>query len=675
MARNNILSNNTCTNHLETIRNASHGTVIHEHSTYAMIATVLAFILAPLFLGFAVWKWNSAWEKAIKRAQDWFNNSQTSIRNFFKKWRIVFPYVIPLNTKRTRITIAIFTLLMLAMRSLNLVIPLSNKWIMDALGSVQPDTCYKFIIISSVLTFLKNGILNKIEWLLWKDLHKHTKERIHVDVFTHIHRLPLKWHLERSSGEIYSMIERGVACLSHSFYNIFIQAIPEIIDISIALLYCIIQFNLSVAAFVMVTITIYLTVTVTLNNCRGKYGKEESELSDKFHEVSLDSLTNFETVKHYGAEKLEEGRFLDAYRKYREAEWKDDIFMQLIRFSEDTVTQLGTLFGSLAAAYLVVDPAHNYTVGDYVLFTTYIMELWWPMDKLSYSFRQMSKDLEKMEKIIEVLNTEPEIRDSPDAVELEPLAGSIEFQKVSFSYKPDKPILQDVSFRVEAGQTVAIVGPSGSGKTTITRLLFRLYDVTAGKITMNGHDIDKIKMESLRKRIGVVPQDCILFNQTVGFNIEYGKPGHGNLEDVAKAAKAAAIHEFITTQREGYETLVGERGLKLSGGEKQRVAIARATLKQPHYVVLDEATSALDTKTEREIQKNLLQLCHEKTCIIIAHRLSTIVHAHKIIVLNKGGSVAEQGSHEELLSMNGLYAEMWRIQLRSHIVETLNEKN
>ncbi|KAI1724002.1 ABC transporter domain-containing protein [Ditylenchus destructor] len=634
-----------------------------------MIATVITFILAPVFVGFAVWKWNSAWKKGIKRAQEWFNNSQTSTRNFFKKWRTVFPYVIPPNTKRTHITIAIFTVLMLAMRLLNLVVPLSNKWIMDALSSVQPETCYKFIIISTALTFLKNGILNKIESLLWRDLQKHTRERIHLDVFAHIHRLPLKWHLERSSGEIYSMIERGVACLSHSFYNIFLRVIPEIIDIAIAITYCVIQFNLSVAAFVIITITIYLAVTVALHNCRGKYGKEESELSDKFHEISLDSLTNFETVKHYGAEKLEEGRFLDAYRKYKDAEWKDDLFWQLISFSEQIVTQLGTLFGSLAAAYLVVEPAHNYTVGDYVLFTSYIMELWWPMNMLAHSFRQMSKDLEKMEKIIEVLNTEPEIRDSPDAVELEPQAGSIEFQKVSFSYKPGKPILQDVSFRVEAGQTVAIVGPSGSGKTTITRLLFRLYDVTAGKITMNGHDIDKVQMESLRKRIGVVPQDCILFNQTVGFNIEYGKPGYDNLEDVVEAARAAAIHEYITAQAEGYETLVGERGLKLSGGEKQRVAIARATLKQPHYVVLDEATSALDTKTEREIQTNLLQLCHKKTCIIIAHRLSTVVHAHKIVVLNKEGRVAEQGSHEELLSMNGLYAEMWRIQLRSHIVD------
>uniref|UniRef100_A0A915CVN3 Uncharacterized protein n=1 Tax=Ditylenchus dipsaci TaxID=166011 RepID=A0A915CVN3_9BILA len=385
-----------------------------------------------------------------------------------------------------------------------------------------------------------------------------------------------------------------------------------------------------------------------------------NECENKSSSIGVDALLNYETIKYYNAEDLEVKRYKDSYIIFQNAEFKTNASLSFLNLTQNFIIGFGLIAGSLLAAYMISLKNSDMTPGDYVLFTTYILQLYGPLNFFGTIYRTIQRSFIDMENMLDLFKQEIEISDAPGALELEKFAGTIEFENVSFGYKSDRVVLNDISFVVNPGETVALVGPSGSGKTTVIRLLFRLYDVTGGRIAFNGRDIRQLKLKSLRGRIGIVPQDTVLFNETIRYNIRYGRPSATD-EEVEDAAKAAAIHDFIISHPDGYNCLVGERGLKLSGGEKQRVAIARTILKEPEYILLDEATSALDSKTERSIQTYLFELCQRRTCVIVAHRLSTIIHADKILVMNQG-SIVEIGSHEQLLEKKGMYAEMWSLQ-------------
>uniref|UniRef100_A0A8C6ZCR6 ATP binding cassette subfamily B member 6 (LAN blood group) n=1 Tax=Nothoprocta perdicaria TaxID=30464 RepID=A0A8C6ZCR6_NOTPE len=406
---------------------------------------------------------------------------------------------------------------------------------------------------------------------------------------------------------------------------------------------------------IFMCMSLYLTLTILITEWRTKYRRDMNTRDNEAKSRAVDSLLNFETVKYYNAESYEVNRFNEAIRKYQVSEWKVSASLGLLNQTQNLVIGLGLLAGSLLCAYFVTE--HKLQVGDFVLFGTYIIQLYTPLNWFGTYYRMIQTSFIDMENMFELFNEEQEVKDAVNAGDLRLEAGRIEFENVHFSYVEGKEILHDVSFSVMPGQTLALVGPSGSGKSTIIRLLFRFYDVWGGCIRIDGQDISQVKQASLRAHIGVVPQDTVLFNDTISNNIRYGRVSATD-EEVQEAARAADIHDRILSFPDGYSTQVGERGLKLSGGEKQRVAIARTILKGPRIILLDEATSALDTETERNIQASLAKVCAHRTSIVVAHRLSTVVGADQILVL-KEGRVVERGRHEELLQKGGVYASMW----------------
>lgn len=446
--------------------------------------------------------------------------------------------------------------------------------------------------------------------------------------------------------------------LSYVLFNI----LPTIIDIIIAIVYFVTAFNYIFGLLVFVCMALYLGLTIWITEWRTKYRREMNLLDNQKNTKAVDSLLNFETVKYYGASQFETNRYDDAIVKYNKAEFKSLATLNLLNTIQNVVITLSTVAGCLLCAWAVVHSLSNLhlSVGDYVLFGTYLNQLYGPLNWLGTYYRMIQQSFIDMENMFDLLDENQEIKDNPDAKEIILTKGEIQFRNVDFYYEPSKQILKSISFTVPPGQTYALVGHSGSGKSTIIRLLFRFYDVTGGQIVIDGQDISKVKQESLRQQIGVVPQDTVLFNDDIRYNIRYSKFKASDKE-VEDAADVADIHQRILTFPKKYETVVGERGLKLSGGEKQRVAIARTILKSPAIVLMDEATSALDTKTERNIQTALERVCENRTTIIVAHRLSTIIHAHRILVL-KEGEIVEQGSHEELLESEALYASMWTEQ-------------
>ncbi|KAI1721234.1 ABC transporter domain-containing protein [Ditylenchus destructor] len=588
--------------------------------------------------------------------------------NFISKCAAIWPYVWPKKSHLLQFYVFIcFTLLIIG-RVINVVVPLYSKWIVDALAGPNPFR-YDLILTASFLKFLQGsgaaggGFLNTLRSFLWIRIQQYTTIEIEVDMFKYLHQLSLKWHLSRKTGEVIRIMDRGTNSINTLLNYILFNVFPTITDIVLAAIFFFVNFNIYFGFLVIVTMTIYLAVTIALTEWRSKYRKEMNECENKSSSIGVDSLLNYETIKYYNAEDLEIRRYRDSYEIFQRAEYKASASLALLNLNQNLIIGIGLAGGSVLAAYIISLKNSGMTPGDYVLFTTYILQLYGPLNFFGTIYRTIQRSFIDMENMLDLFKQEIEIKDIPGAAELERLAGTIEFNNVTFGYKPDRKVLDNISFVVSPGETVALVGPSGSGKTTIVRLLFRLYETTGGTITFNGRDIRHIRLKSLRGRIGIVPQDTVLFNETIRYNIQYGRPTATD-EEVEEAAKAAAIHSFIVSHPDGYNCLVGERGLKLSGGEKQRVAIARTILKQPEYILLDEATSALDSRTERSIQKYLFELCQRRTCVVVAHRLSTIVHADKILVLN-AGRIVESGTHDELLSKNGMYSEMWRLQNNS----------
>jgi ATP-binding cassette subfamily B protein len=476
--------------------------------------------------------------------------------------------------------------------------------------------------------------------------------------FRHLHSLSLRYHLERQTGGLSRAIERGTKgienLLSWTLFTIF----PTVVEVALvtAVLWALLDFWFAV--IVLVTVAVYASYTIAVTEWRIKFRRQLNESDSEASTKAIDSLLNYETVKYFGNEEHEAKRFDQAMRRYERAAVLSDQSLSLLNVGQGFIIAVGLTLVMYRAGLGVV--TGTMSIGDFVLVNAYLLQLYQPLNMLGFMYREVKQALVDMESMFSLLRVEREIQDKPGAKPLAVAGGEVAFERVSFRYEVRRSILHDVSFTVPAGKTVAIVGPSGAGKSTISRILFRFYDVEGGAARIDGQDIRDVSQASLRNAIGIVPQDTVLFNDTLYYNIAYGRPG-ATREEVEEAARLAHLHHFIAQLPDGYNSMVGERGLKLSGGEKQRVAIARTILKRPRILIFDEATSALDTHTEKEIQANLREVSANRTTLVIAHRLSTIIDADDIIVLEKG-RIAERGRHAELLGRGGVYAALWRRQ-------------
>ncbi len=477
-------------------------------------------------------------------------------------------------------------------------------------------------------------------------------------VFRHIHALSLRFHLERRTGALNRIVERGIKSIDMMLYFLLFNIAPTAIELAVICVIFGVKFGVELVVATLAMVVAYVAFTRIVTEWRSRLQRQMNEMDNETVARAVDSLLNFETVKYFSAEEREAARYDKALRALNESAVKNETSLAALNIGQSLITNL-MMAGAMA--YTVWGWSRgSFSTGDVVLVNTLLMQLFRPLDMLGWVYRSIRQGLVDMEAMFGILDTRAEIEDRPGASALRAGSGHVRFERIRFGYEPSREILHGVDIDVPAGATVAVVGPSGAGKSTLARLLFRFYDPQDGRVTIDGQDIAGVTQDSLRRAIGIVPQDSVLFNDTIGYNIAYGKEGAGQAE-VEAAARGAAIHDFIMSLPDGYETRVGERGLKLSGGEKQRVAIARTLLKDPPILILDEATSALDSRTEAAIQDTIRTIERGRTSIVIAHRLSTVVDADRIVVLD-AGRVAEQGTHSELLRRGGLYAEMWARQ-------------
>lgn len=501
-------------------------------------------------------------------------------------------------------------------------------------------------------------LFDNLRNIVFERVGQDATRRLAVNVFSHLHALSLRFHLSRRTGAVTKVIERGTKSIDTMLYFLLFNIAPTVVELAAVALIFWTKFGLGLVAATLIMVVAYIVFTQRITDWRNKLRVEMNELDTATVSRSVDSLLNYETVKYFNAEARETEQYARVAKRYADAAVKSENSLALLNVGQSLITNL-MMAGAMGFTVWGWSKG-RFSTGDVVLVNTLLAQLFRPLDVLGMVYRTIKQGLIDMEAMFSLIDTPAEIVDKQGAPALAVSGGSVAFEDVRFSYDPDRPILNGVSFAIAPGRTLAVVGPSGAGKSTLARLLFRFYDVTGGSITIDGQDIREVSQSSLRAAIGIVPQDTVLFNDTIGYNIGYGREGAAQ-EDIEKAARGAAIHGFIAAQPQQYATPVGERGLKLSGGEKQRVAIARTLVKDPPILILDEATSALDSRTEAEIQDTLDRVSEQRTTIVIAHRLSTVVDADEIVVLD-AGRVAERGSHAMLLRKNGLYAEMWARQ-------------
>ena len=585
----------------------------------------------------------------------------TRSRRDIRTIRRLLPYLWPRGEAGLRLRVVLALACLLAAKVATVYVPILYKRAVDVLAPEDPAT---LIVVPSAL-ILGYGIVRiasaafaELRDALFAKVGQRAIRRVALETFSHLNRLSLRFHLDRRTGGVARAIERGTSGIEFLLSFMLFNILPTLLEIALV---CGVLWRLYSASFALVTfvtIALYIAFTILVTEWRTKFVRIMTETDTEASARVVDALLNYETVKYFGNEEYEAARFDRALQDYERAAVKSKTTLSILNIGQGLVIAIGLTLVMLMAARGVA--RGGLTVGDFVLVNTYLIQLYQPLNFLGFVYRQIKQSLIDMESMFALLEENVEVQDAPGARPLEVPRGEVEFEAVAFGYDPNRPILTDISFTVPPGRRVAIVGPSGAGKSTISRLLFRYYDVDAGTIRIDGQDIRGATQASLRAAIGIVPQDTVLFNDTIYHNIAYGRPDATPAE-VERAARLARLHDFIVSLPEGYETRVGERGLKLSGGEKQRVAIARTLLKDPPILMLDEATSALDTRTEKEIQASLDEVAKGRTTLVIAHRLSTVVDSDEIVVL-EAGRIVERGRHAELLARNGIYAEMWRRQ-------------
>ena len=582
----------------------------------------------------------------------------------------LWPYIWPSDRGDLKLRVAVATLLLLAAKLATIAVPFTFKWAVDALtGEAKPPegapSWALWMFAAPVLLTVTYGgtrvvmaLLTQVRDGLFAKVAMHAVRRLAYRTFEHMHLLSLRFHLERKTGGLTRVLERGRNGIETIVRMVILQLLPTVVELALIVGVLLWMFDWRYVLIIAVTVVLYMAFTYYATEWRIGIRRKMNDSDTDANTKAIDSLLNYETVKYFVAEEREARRYDRTMARYEDASVKAYTSLAVLNAGQAALFTLG-LTGAMVLCVAGIRAGTN-TVGDFVMINAMMIQLYVPLNFMGMVYREIKQAVTDIEIMFTILGREPEIRDRPDAKPLEVRQGTIRFEDVRFAYDPERQILKGLSFEVPAGRTVAIVGPSGAGKSTISRLLFRFYDLTGGRITIDGQDIRGVTQHSLRSAIGMVPQDTVLFNDTIRYNIRYGRWDASEAE-VEEAAQLAQIDNFIRMAPDGYETEVGERGLKLSGGEKQRVAIARTILKGPPILLLDEATSALDSHTEKDIQDALDRVSRGRTTLVIAHRLSTIVGADEIIVLDQG-VIAERGTHHQLLLKNGLYASMWNRQ-------------
>jgi len=570
------------------------------------------------------------------------------------KWRVLFALTCLITAKLA-----------------NVGVPLVMKRVVDRLDSQAAMIAVPVALLAiyGILRFSAT-LFGELRDVVFVPVTQRAIRRLALGVFRHLHSLSLRFHLERQTGGMTRDIERGTRGISTLLSYLVFSIIPVILEFSLVAIVLLAKFDWRFAAVTFGAVVVYIAFTVTVTEWRMSIRRQANELDSRANTRAIDSLLNYETVKYFGNEEFEARRYDENLRKYEAAAVKNEASLGVLNIGQSFIIAIAVTALMVLAAQGVA--LKNFTLGDLVLVNGLLIQLYIPLNFLGMVYREIKQALLDLDRMFRLLQAHREVEDQPGAPELPPGPATVEFRHVDFHYERARQILFDVSFTIPAGHRIAVVGHSGSGKSTIARLLYRFYDVSSGAIVINGADVREVKQASLRAAIGIVPQDTVLFNDTILYNIRYGRPEAGDAE-VYEAARAAHIHDFIITLPAGYETMVGERGLKLSGGEKQRVAIARALLKNPRILIFDEATSALDSRAEKAIQAELERIAQGRTTLVIAHRLSTVMDADEILVLSHG-RIAERGTHEQLLDVQGEYARMWALQREQAQAEAVLEK-
>lgn len=584
----------------------------------------------------------------------------------FSTLKNLWPYMWPADRADLKMRVVWATVALVVAKLVLVLVPYFFKWATDALNGqfTAPDWAPALLVTPVMLVVAYNVVrivqlgFNQLRDALFARVGQHAVRRLAFKTFVHMHELSLRFHLERRTGGLSRVIERGVKGIETIVRFTILNTVPTILEFALTAIIFAIAYGWIYVAIIAATVILYTWFTVKASDWRIVIRRQMNDSDTDANTKAIDSLLNFETVKYFGNERMEAERFDRSMARYEDAATKTWTSLGWLNFGQGVIFGVGMLAVMALSAWEV--QRGTQTIGDFVFVNAMLMQLSVPLNFIGFIYREIRQGLTDIENMFELLDVPPEVRDREDAEALAIGAGAVRFDDVHFAYDPARQILKGISFEVPAGHTVAIVGPSGAGKSTISRLLFRFYDVQKGTITIDGQDVASVTQASLRSAIGMVPQDTVLFNDTIAYNIRYGRIG-ASREEIERAAEMAQIGPFIRQLPDGFDTMVGERGLKLSGGEKQRVAIARTILKAPPILILDEATSALDTRTEQEIQAALDMVSRGRTTIVIAHRLSTVIAADEIIVL-EDGQIAERGRHADLLAQDGLYAQMWARQ-------------